>query len=74
MHTPWSTSPQMDQAHWGPFILCSCSRIAFIWLQVAVNLVARFLKNFCDQNDQAHMEIPQLRQANKPLARKHVPR
>lgn len=40
--------------------LCSCSQGAFIWLQVAVNLKDRFLKNFNDEDDIAQMELPQL--------------
>ena len=43
----------MDQAHCGSFILCSCSHHAFVWLNVAVKLAARFLKKFSDQEHTA---------------------
>ena len=64
----------MDQAHCGFFILRSSSRGAFLWQQFAVNLAARFLNNFSNQDDGAHRELPHPREVNQSLAWYHVRR
>lgn len=56
----------------GPFMLRSCSKDAFIRLQVGVNLTAGSVENFSAQDDTAQREIPQLRRANQSVATYHV--
>ena len=69
MRKPWRTSRRMDQAHCGPVILRSRTDGAFIWLQVAVSLAARFINNFSNQDDTAEGELPPPHQVIQSLAR-----
>ena len=53
-------------------MLRSCSKGAFIWLQVAVNFTAGSVENFSAQDDTAQREIPELRRAIQSMATYHM--